>query len=78
MVVVAQYAPGAEWRPRRLSPGETVLALLENTVAVRSRPADTLKTLTAAVTDAEALGGMRGDAVPLAEQLLALSTTPTR
>jgi hypothetical protein len=77
LVVVAQYAPGAEWRPRRLSPGETVLALLANTIAVRSRPADTLKTLAAAVTNAEALGGMRGDAMPLAEQLLARRTTPT-
>lgn len=78
LVVVSQFAPGAEWRPTRLSPGETVLALLENTVAVRSRPADTLKILSAAVTDAEALRGVRGDATPLAEQLLARCTTPTR
>lgn len=70
LVVVAEYAPGADWQPRRLSRGETVLALLENTVAVRSRPADTLKILAAAVTDSEAVSGLRGEATPLAEQLL--------
>ena len=78
LVVVAQYVSGAEWRPRRLSPGETVLALLENTVAVRRRPADTLKTLGNAVKDTEALSSLRGDAARLAEQLLTRSTTPTR
>lgn len=77
-VIVAQYASGAEWRPTRLSPGETVLALLENTVAVRHRPTDTLRMLAAAVRNADALQGMRGDATPLAEQLLAHSTTSTR
>jgi hypothetical protein len=78
LVIATQYAFGAEWRPKRLSPGETVLALLENTVAVRSRPADTLKTLATAVRDTEALSSLRGDATSLAEQLLARTTTPTR
>ena len=78
LVVATQYVPGGEWTPRRMSAGESVLALLANTVAVRSRPADTLKTLAVAVSNAEALSGERGDALPLAEQILNRCTTPIR
>jgi hypothetical protein len=54
-----------------LSPGETVLALLENTLAVRSRPADALRILGAAAIGAAGLHGNRGDATRFAQQLLA-------
>jgi hypothetical protein len=78
MVVVTKFVSGAEWRPRQLSPGETVLALLENTLAVRTRPADALRILGAAVTGMDALQGDRGDATQLAEQILARCPTHTR
>jgi hypothetical protein len=70
MVMVTNYVSGADWLPRRMSPGETVLALLANTLAVRSRPADALKILCASVNDADALSGDRGDAACLADLIL--------
>src|SRR5208283_5118090 len=35
LIVVTQYRIGASWRPRLLSPGRAVLALIDNTVSIR-------------------------------------------
>jgi len=73
LVVLAQYRPGARWQPRTLSPGETVLALLSNTVPAQERPADTMTALRRVVDDsgAVALAGERGEAAAIVEELLA-------
>lgn len=78
LVVATRFVGGDDWYPRRLSPGETVLALLENTVAVRNRPGDALRILCAAVSEAHALTGDRGDATRIAEQILDCCSTLTR
>ena len=76
LVVVTRHVLGATWSPRAIAAGEAVLALLSNTVAARSRPADTLRTLCAAVTTASAIRGHRGDAASVAEHILTHCTTP--
>jgi hypothetical protein len=76
-VIATRYLDGAEWRPRAMSPGETVLALLENTLAVRTRPADAVRMLAAAVRGAAGIRGLRGDASVVVEHLLALYPTPS-
>src|SRR6266567_1082434 len=38
LVMVTEYKAGARWRPRQLTPGQAVLALLANTVSARRRP----------------------------------------
>src|SRR5262249_6714881 len=45
LVVVTRYEAGACWRPRRLWPGQAVLALLDHTLLARSRPELTLETM---------------------------------
>jgi hypothetical protein len=70
-VVVAHYKPGAQWRPRELSAGEGVLALLANTVPAQSRPAESLRALSRAVEGVRILEGERGEARDLAPLLLA-------
>src|SRR6185295_969546 len=45
LIAVAAYTPGARWRPRALSRGQAVLALLGNTVLARIRPDLALPTL---------------------------------
>jgi hypothetical protein len=69
-VVVTEYRPGAQWRPRLLTPGETVLALLANTVPARRRPKAALVTLGAAVSHATALKGVRGETQQVVDELL--------
>ena len=71
LIVVTNYRPGADWRPRRLSAGEGVLALLSNTVPARERPAESLRALTAAVGGAKVLESERGEADELVPLLLA-------
>jgi hypothetical protein len=70
MIVAARFEAGAHWRPRRLSPGEALLAMLDNTVLARVRPRLALTTLKAAVPGALALKGRRGEATEVAERLL--------
>jgi hypothetical protein len=62
MVAVSQYKPGARWRPRPLTPGKAVLALLANTVPARNRPEAALATFRQVVSQAPVLKGTRGEA----------------
>ena len=70
MVVVTRHVADTQWEPTAMTSGEAVLALVDNTLAVRARPADTLRILTAAVRNASAIRGERGDASQLVEYLL--------
>jgi hypothetical protein len=69
LVIVSTYRPGAAWRPRRLSPGHGVLALLANTVSARRQPAVVLPTLRRAAAQATMLKGGRGEAEEVAPRL---------
>lgn len=71
LVVVTRYRPDAEWRPRRVSSGEGILALVANTVPAQERPAETMAACRHAVEGAIVLEGERGDAAAVVEQLLA-------
>ena len=70
-VVVTRYRHGAIWQPSRLSSGEAVMALLQNTVAARTRAQEALTVLRASMANAEALEGVRGDAAELVDALIA-------
>lgn len=70
LVVVAEYKAGAVWRPRTLSPGRGILALLANTVATRGQPAMALGTLQHVVSGAKLIKGRRGEATSVAPLLL--------
>jgi hypothetical protein len=70
LVAVSEYRPGARWRPRRLTPGQGVLALLANTVPARERPAAALAALQRVVVAAPVLKGPRGEASEIAHALL--------
>lgn len=68
LVVLSRYLSGAAWRPRTLSPGRGALALLQNALAARSRPRETLAVLRRVVAGAPVVQGLRGEAeevVPL-------------
>jgi hypothetical protein len=62
LVAVTHYRAGAQWRPRRLSPGQATLALLNETVAARSRPVTALRTLHRVAAGAATFRGVRGEA----------------
>jgi hypothetical protein len=70
LVVVSQYKAGAVWRPRRLSAGHGVLALLANTVSARRQPAVALGTLQRVAAHAAVIKGGRGEASDVAPRLL--------
>jgi hypothetical protein len=70
LVAVTTYQEGGPWRPRRLTPGKGVLALLDNTVPARRRPKASMDTLGKVVLTAEVLKGPRGEAREVAAALL--------
>jgi hypothetical protein len=71
-VVSTSFRPGARWRPVPLTRGQAALALLDNTVVARTRPAHAMARIARAMQgDAPGLRGLRGDADQTAQWLLA-------
>jgi hypothetical protein len=70
LIALTEHRAGAGFRPRRLSPGQALLALLAHTVPVRRRPAASLAALKAALAPAVVLRGGRGEAAVAAQSLL--------
>lgn len=70
LVIASHYREGARWRPRRLSAGEGVLALMGHTISARTEPAVAMSTLRQAVATAEVLKGVRGDAKQVVRDIL--------
>ena len=71
LVMVTEFKAGAKWRPRELSAGKAILALLANTVSARRRPEKALATLQKVAAEAQILKGVRGQASGLAKDILA-------
>ncbi len=61
-IFLCHFEPQAVWRPQILSPGEALLALLDNTVAARSQTAIALDVLGKVVANATAHKSARGEA----------------
>lgn len=70
LVIATEYQPKAVWRPRKLTPGQALLALMDNTVAAQRNPAHSMPILKQAVTGAIALKSKRGEAGDVAPLLL--------
>jgi hypothetical protein len=70
LVAFLQYDVAAGWRPESLTRAQTVLRLLDNTVAARTRPRAALAALERATEGVPALVGTRGDADDSAALLL--------
>lgn len=70
-VVMTSYRQNARWRPRVLSPGQGVLAMMANTAPARRQPHQVMATLGKVATKAIFLKGVRGEAEETAERLLA-------
>ncbi|HEX4138681.1 MAG TPA: hypothetical protein VHY84_28990 [Bryobacteraceae bacterium] len=69
-VIFTSYRSGARWRPRTLTDGQTVLALIDNTVPAQEQPELTMETLTQVASSTPALKGIRGEADITARQIL--------
>jgi hypothetical protein len=81
LVVLTRHRAGARFRPRALTRGEAMLALLDNTVPARRRPERALAFLEAATREARACKGARGEADAAARLVLdrlAPDGTPAR
>lgn len=61
LVLITRFEPQMRWRPRALSPGQAVLALLAHTVPARLRPKVALGTLRRVAACAITLQGKRGE-----------------
>lgn len=71
LIAVTTYRPGAEWRPRRMSPGEGAMALLANAVPAQLRPGQVMRFVSQAASNAVAIESPRGEAADVAPLILA-------
>lgn len=65
VVIASTYRPAAKWKPRHLSPGEGLLAMLGQTVSARRQPTKALVALECVAKHALILKGVRGEAVDM-------------
>jgi len=73
-----RYRPDGVWDPKELTPGQTLLALLESTVAVRRQPELTLRTLGLAVESAIGWQSERGEADNATREIVRLMDANNR
>ena len=71
LVILADYKKGARWRPKQLSSGQAVLALLDHTVSARRYPDKAFETLREVVARARVMKGVRGEAGEVVKSVLA-------
>lgn len=69
LVVVSTYRKNVRWRPLQLTSGHGILALLDNTVSARRKPAVVLPVLQKAVGAATILQGERSEAEAIIRHL---------
>lgn len=70
LIVVTQYVAGERWRPRPLSAGQALLALMDNTVAAQGDPSHSMPILREALLGATCIQSKRGEASRVAQALL--------
>jgi hypothetical protein len=75
LIAHLKYDPSTGWQPERITRGQAILRLFDNTVAARSRPRAALTALERATVDTLALAGTRGDADEAASILISLLTS---
>jgi len=73
-----RYRPDGIWDPKDLTPGQTLLALLENSVAVRRQSELTLRTLRLAVEPAMGWQSARGEADNATREIVRLMDANNR
>jgi hypothetical protein len=70
LVAVTKYRPGSPWKPRPLTPGASVLELLDNSLAGLRSPKLVMSVLNRLTPRTRALKGPRGEADEAASALL--------
>jgi hypothetical protein len=70
LIAFTAFEPGADFDPQPLTPGGSLLRLLENTVTARENPRRSLSILKAAASCAPAVQSLRGEATRTAGQIL--------
>jgi len=70
LVMMSRYEEGARWRPKRLTSGQGMLALLENTFSARLSPELAMNVLGRLVSGATVLMSKRGEASAIANSIL--------
>jgi hypothetical protein len=78
LVLVSEYTVGAVWQPSRLTCGEALFSLIENTVAIRAQPEASMRTLRHLAVNARAYKTVRGEAGLAAAAMLKLLRPQTR
>lgn len=70
LIVSTQYQPEGTWAPQKISSGQAVLNLLDNTIAARLCPEFALKILSHVVSETCSIEGIRGEADKVSISLL--------
>lgn len=69
-IIQTTYHPGANWRPRRMTPAQAVIAMLQRTPVAHNKPDTALSALSNAAESAVSITSKRGEADIAASDIL--------
>lgn len=75
IIIITKYKSGSSWKPKSISAGHGLLALLGNTHSAQRSPERAMKILTQVVSDATILSSDRGEADKTAHGILSEITS---
>lgn len=78
MVLITEYKPGAEWKPKLLSAGKAILEIVPHTIPIRNKPKYSLQVLNKIVNRAIIAKSKRGEAKRFVDLLLKLYETKVK
>ena len=74
LVVIAKYERYARWKPETLTPSQSMLAMMNNTVAARGEPTFSMPILKKVAMNAKTIASKRGEAKRVARAILEIMT----
>ena len=76
-VIVTRFRPGSTWRPRLLSDGEALMALMKHSLSIRLRPRVVVRRLGRVVKTAVGRGGVRQQRIGHARAVIEILFQPS-
>ena len=76
-IVITEFKPGAKWKPKRLAPGEGILAVIPHTIPVRKNTDLSLSVLNKIASRALIIKTKRPEAALIAHKLLDFIDNPS-
>ncbi|QYO66167.1 hypothetical protein [Leptolyngbya sp. 7M] len=75
LIIFTEYVENEKWAPKKLTPGQALLELVNHTIPIRANAASAIKTLSLVVQNAICISSKRGNASETVDRILEIRQT---